>query len=360
MQVRDGTAVVTNGSAIVYGVYRLTLTGVTGTFTAGQTLTFTGSGAVGNTVSYADGVLSCWITSAAQPAAADVVAQSPTSAGGTVSGVAFAPAWTTGGIAPGAIFTRQRSGVTYDVDSAQLPGKLTLAAPYAGATELGASFSITTSFTPGAGIAYVDDGDVDFAAISRRAALRIDQLLTAVLGVGLDGSLSGNALRSVRVRADENALELFEALDRLAGGTVSGALSLASTLGVAGLLTAAGGIAAEAVRLVGAPSQPAFESGWGNHGDTVTLRYPAGFWKQADGTVHLRGCVTKAALPDAETIFTLPAGYRPARLLVFSASDAIASLVSLAVAASGAISKVAGPTASAFLLLDGISFRAEQ
>jgi len=360
VQVRDGTAVVTNGSAIVYGVYRLTLTGVTGTFTAGETLAFTGSGAAGKTISYSAGVLSCWITSTAQPAAADVVAQTPTSAGGTVSGVAFAPTWTTSGIAAGAIFTKQRSGVTYDVATVDAPGKLTLASSYAGATETLIAYSITTSFTPGAGIAYVDDGDVDFAAITRRAALRIDALVTDVLGVGLDGSLTGSALQSVRVNAGETALELFEALDATAGGTVVGALALDDTLDVAGVLTAAGGIATEAVRLIDGASQPAFENSWDNHGDAATLRYPAGFWKQADGTVHVRGCVTKTALPDAEAIFTMPAGYRPTRTLRFLAADADGAAVAVEIDEDGVVAKFAGSVTADFFVLDGIAFRAEQ
>jgi len=359
VQVRDGTAVVTNAFAVIYGVYRLTLTGVTGSFVAGETLAFTGSGAAGKTLGYSGGVLSCWITSTAQPAAADVVAQTPTSAGGTVSGIAYAPAWSTSGIAPGAIFTKQRSGVTYDVDTVNAPGKLTLAAPYAGATELGIAYSITTSFTPGAGIAYADDGDIDFAAINKRAALRIDQLVTDVLGVGFDGSLSGSALQSVRVRADENALELFRALDRDTGGVVSGAISIESTLSVSGLLTAAGGIFSESVRLVGAPSQPAFENAWDNHGDSVSVRYPAGFWQTPDAVVRLRGCVWKTDLPN-ETIFTLPSGYRPTRSLVFVATDGAGGLHTVSISAGGAVSKVSGSTAAPLLLLDGIAFRAEQ
>jgi len=359
MQVRDGTVVVTNGSPIVYGIYRLTLTGVTGAAVADEALIFTGSGAVGKTASYADGVLSCWITSSAQPAALDVVAQSPTAFGGTVSGIAFAPAWGTSGIPTGSIFVRSRSGVTYDVASVDAPGKLTLSGNYVGATERAVPFSITTSFTPGAGIAYVDNGDLDFAVISKRGALRIDQLVTAVLGVGLDGSMNEGALQSVRVRADENALELFTALDVATGGTISGPVTISNTLVVSGAITATGGVLTEAVRVVGLPNQPVFENSWDNHGDSVTLRYGAGFWKQADGTVHLRGAITKTDLPNNETIFILPAGYRPSRLLTFTTTDDVGSIFSVSVASTGAVSKTGGSIVLALLLLDGIAFRAE-
>lgn len=362
MQVKDGTVVVTNGSPTVYAVNRLTLTGVTGGFSVGETLAFAPSGAAGKVTSYdASGrILSCTVTSAAQPAAGDTVTQSPTAASAAVSGFAFQPNWHLAGIAPGALFTRSRSGVVYEVGSVAA-SKVTLASNYAGFTESEVAFSISTSFTPNASIPYVEDGDVDFPAITKRAALRIDALLTAVLGVGLTGSFSGNALKSVRVRQDENGLELFEAADaRATAAYFSHNLTVSQQLTAFGLLTAFGGIYSETVRLVGGVGQPAFENGWANHGDSVSVRYPAGFWKQADGLVHVRGCIWKSALPVGETIFTLPAGYRPTRLLGVQTSDAAGAPVGFEIGADGAVKKVAGSTSATFLLLDGISFRGEQ
>jgi opacity protein-like surface antigen len=362
MQVRSGRVSLTNGSNTVFGVYDLLLVGVSGSFVAGESLGFSPTGAAGVVTSWDPGAgrLSCRITSTAQPAAEDAVSQTPTLGEGTVSDVAFAPALSTSGIAPGAVFTRRRSGVTYEVQSVEGAGRLTLAGPYAGATEAEAEYSITTSFTPNAGIPYVEDGDVDVGAITRRAALRLDALLQDVLGIGLGGTFSGNARKSVRVRADENGLELFSAADRNAPSEqFTGNLAVGLQLAVIGLITPYGGIYAEPVRVVGAPTQPAFENGWTNHDDAAALRYAAGFWKQADGMTHLRGCVTKANLPDGETIFTLPAGYRPARLMVFAASEGAGNLILVGVAADGAVRKISGPTTAGAVLLDGISLRAE-
>jgi hypothetical protein len=64
---------------------------------------------------------------------------------------------------------------------------------------------------------------------------------------------------------------------------------------------------AEPVRLVGAPGQPAFDVNWTNVGSGFQ---PAGFWKDAFGTVHLQGDVQRPSGSDA-TIFRLPAGYCP-------------------------------------------------
>jgi hypothetical protein len=70
------------------------------------------------------------------------------------------------------------------------------------------------------------------------------------------------------------------------------------------------GAAPEAARHVGALGQPAFESGWANYGDPFEQ---VTFYKDA-GRVYMQGQVSGGS--DDSILFTLPAGYRPARRLI--------------------------------------------
>jgi hypothetical protein len=76
--------------------------------------------------------------------------------------------------------------------------------------------------------------------------------------------------------------------------------------------------AAEPTHLVGAPGEPGFESGSSNVGvlPESSVRFNnVGFFKDHDGLVHLEG-VAQAGVGGASgiaSLFTLPAGYRPAQ-----------------------------------------------
>jgi hypothetical protein len=63
----------------------------------------------------------------------------------------------------------------------------------------------------------------------------------------------------------------------------------------------------EAFHQVGAPGEPGFQNSWLNRG--FTADEPAGFYKDAEGVVHLEGAV-KGGAPN-NVIFQLPPGYRP-------------------------------------------------
>jgi hypothetical protein len=68
----------------------------------------------------------------------------------------------------------------------------------------------------------------------------------------------------------------------------------------------------ESPHIVGAAGEPAFQNGWVNWG----LGYEVTrFWKDPMGIVRIEGLVTAGGL--GTTIFTLPAGYRPANRLIF-------------------------------------------
>ena len=105
-------------------------------------------------------------------------------------------------------------------------------------------------------------------------------------------------------------------------------------------------------RLVGAAGQPAFEAGWKNAGGGYQV---AGFFRDQEGVVHLRGVVN---LGSSTTIFTLPPGYRPTATEAFTALVGDTSIGSVFVVASGDVilEFLGGPGKT--LSLSQISFRA--
>ena len=149
-------------------------------------------------------------------------------------------------------------------------------------------------------------------------------------------------------------------------GTLTGTQVNASTLGTvpsANIANTANALAPlEAVHLVGAPSEPAFQGGSSNAGSNGPFRLQtAGFYKDHEGIVHLQGFVKVGAGP--VPIFTLPPGYRPPNgtLLVFEqVSEAPVQIVGSntnieGLVLDGAVLGAPGKNA----VLEGITFRAE-
>lgn len=62
-------------------------------------------------------------------------------------------------------------------------------------------------------------------------------------------------------------------------------------------------------REVGAASEPTFQNSWVNYADGI--HETAGFWKQSDGWVRLKGLVKNGTTAAGTVIFTLPSGYAP-------------------------------------------------
>ena len=95
---------------------------------------------------------------------------------------------------------------------------------------------------------------------------------------------------------------------------------------------------------------PTLLNAWANAGGSFET---AGYWKDADGTVHLKGTVMSGALPGV--IFTLPAGYRPAAQGVFPVVSN-GAFGRCDVKNSGNVEATTGNNAA--FSLDGISFKA--
>jgi len=77
-------------------------------------------------------------------------------------------------IAAGDIFTVIGSNVWYEVGSVDSDTQITLAANYAGSTASSQGYAITRDFTPLSGLPYVTSGDIETAAVIKRAMLMLD------------------------------------------------------------------------------------------------------------------------------------------------------------------------------------------
>ena len=130
--------------------------------------------------------------------------------------------------------------------------------------------------------------------------------------------------------------------------------------------TATNVAAPEAWHLVGANGEPLFQHSWQN--GLNTSDEPLSFYKDRSGVVHLRGRIINGS-PN-NSIFQLPAGYRPAagKYANFPAAcectGAQATIVSVEGsgigASDGSVTMQNGSLSPGnYLSLDGISFRAE-
>jgi len=101
--------------------------------------------------------------------------------------------------------------------------------------------------------------------------------------------------------------------------------------------------------VVGAAGEPAFQNSWVNY--DVPTWGSANFSKDSSGIVHLEGLVMNGTLGAA--IFTLPAGYRPAKQLLFAVLGNNI-LGRLDVTPTGAVQFSVG--SNAYVQLSGITF----
>lgn len=95
----------------------------------------------------------------------------------------------------------------------------------------------------------------------------------------------------------------------------------------------------------------------------VAFALSAGYWKDRSGVVHLQGSIgcTAGNATEGGTIFTLPAGYRPADIVRWGALSNNAAISQIAVLGSGDV-VYDGPDSNSnddYVSLDGFTFRAE-
>ncbi len=145
---------------------------------------------------------------------------------------------------------------------------------------------------------------------------------------------------------------------------VTGAKVNEGTLGTVPSAAVANGLAPlEATHLVGAPGEPAFESGSKNAPTEGPIGFnPVGFYKDHDGIVHLQG-VAIIGPSSVPSLSTLPSGFRPApgKLIITEQIEESKALIAGSSTSSGGVDlsgKVLGTPEKA-VVLDGITFRAE-
>jgi hypothetical protein len=97
---------------------------------------------------------------------------------------------------------------------------------------------------------------------------------------------------------------------------------------------------------------------WGNRSTNINEK--AAYWRDQFGVVHLRGTLRRCATPSSDTIFTLPAGFRPGKSEYFSVA-AVDDTPPTAIVGIGADGTVYAPGSATNDLrsLDGITFRCE-
>lgn len=121
-------------------------------------------------------------------------------------------------------------------------------------------------------------------------------------------------------------------------------------------ITAAELAAAEAWRVIGAVSQPAFANSWAQE----AAQPVAAFYKDIAGVVHLKGSIQNGVIGQAA--FTLPAGYRPLEnnrpFTAYSLTGGGPTIGRVDVMANGQVIPALGGNVR--MTLDNISFRAEQ
>lgn len=95
---------------------------------------------------------------------------------------------------------------------------------------------------------------------------------------------------------------------------------------------------------------PTLENGWTIYGPTFSQ---PGFYKDPLGRVHIRGVVALGTI--GQTIFTLPAGYRPLSTVLIFVAIANNAFARVTIYTDGRV--VAAVGSNVWFSLDGISFR---
>jgi hypothetical protein len=166
-----------------------------------------------------------------------------------------------------------------------------------------------------------------------KVKLRKNSVVTAKIG--------GNAVTGAKV--NESTLGTVPAAQTAATASTASTASIANALAPP-----------EAWHEVGTPGEPGFQNGWGN-AETKVPPPPegAGFFKDHEGIVHLKGIVSGPT--EGTAIFQLPDGFRPAAGRFISPAGGELRIYGSGTAQNGALIA----PATKLISLDGTTFRAE-
>jgi hypothetical protein len=162
-------------------------------------------------------------------------------------------------------------------------------------------------------------------------------------------SLSGNRLKNHTITGRQIKLSK---LGKVRSAGTADVATTAAHAGSADSATIAQTVAAsEAFHEVGTPGQPGFQHSWQN--SLSTAYETAGFYKDAEGIVHLKGAVIGGSSNNA--IFQLPPGYRPASGKLIVVAAACACQVTAADPQGGAVTLL---TEAGSIAIEGSGFGA--
>ncbi|RYU92752.1 Kelch repeat-containing protein [Emticicia agri] len=98
---------------------------------------------------------------------------------------------------------------------------------------------------------------------------------------------------------------------------------------------------------------PTLLNGWVNYNTPTYV--PAGYYKDVEARVHLRGSIKFGTSTSGTVLFTLPVGYRPSEVMMFAVTTTSLALGRVDIFPNGDVKVING--SSNHLCLDGISFR---
>lgn len=104
---------------------------------------------------------------------------------------------------------------------------------------------------------------------------------------------------------------------------------------------------------------PTLLNGWKNYSASYQ---PAGYYKDSQGVVHLRGLISSGTSNTGTFIFNLPKGYRPQKATLFSvltSNGTVLVAATLEIASNGVV-YLGFAGGNTWLSLENISFLAEQ
>lgn len=168
---------VVNGSAYVELLHVVIVTGVTGTYVAGQTLALTG-GAAGVLMVVDGAELTFAVTSVQQPLLGDTITASG-GATGTLSSFETQPDLSGAGIDGEEWFLRDGDNVSYRIAATPSNCQLQLTAPYGGASSLAdeAQAVVHSTRTPLIGLPSFDRRDRNIPVMLAALVLLLDEVL---------------------------------------------------------------------------------------------------------------------------------------------------------------------------------------
>lgn len=189
-QYNEGTVTVANGSQDVYGVYEVTVTNASGTFVAGESLSFATSNATGLVESWdsGDAVLKFTVQSTAQPVTNESLVAA--AASGTVGVWDNRPSFV-GNISWGDIFVPfGEERASYEVGTVPTRSHFTLTSSFASESIADTAYAVSTSFAPHNQVPYPESGDQYSMEIVKRSIIALDGMVVAASGLAvLSGSL---------------------------------------------------------------------------------------------------------------------------------------------------------------------------